>query len=63
MIDAILAMKKTTQLEAEKGVLLAPSAKDLRPWCSERDKGKEHREDKKSEVCSSYCSSLTFTSL
>jgi hypothetical protein len=42
MITAIRATKKTAQLEAEKGVPLAPSAKDLKPWYSERDKGKEH---------------------
>ncbi|KAG1724554.1 hypothetical protein EDB19DRAFT_310075 [Suillus lakei] len=49
MITAIRATKKTTQLETEKGVPLAPSAKDLKPWYSERDKEKEHQEDEKSE--------------
>ncbi|KAG2137931.1 hypothetical protein DEU56DRAFT_736675 [Suillus clintonianus] len=48
-ITAVRATKKTTQLETEKGVPLAPSAKDLNPWYSERDKEKEHQEDEKSE--------------
>ncbi|KAG1810569.1 uncharacterized protein BJ212DRAFT_1377541 [Suillus subaureus] len=46
-ITAIRATKKTAQLETEKGVPLAPSAKDLKPWYSERDKGKEYQEDEK----------------
>lgn len=49
MITSVRATKKTTQLETEKGVPLAPSAKDLNPWYSERDKGKEHEEDEKSK--------------
>jgi hypothetical protein len=49
MITAIRATKKTAQLEAEKGVPLAPSAKDLKPWYSEHDKGNEHQKDEKSE--------------
>lgn len=49
MITAIRATKKTTQSETEKGVPLAPSAKDLKPWYSERDKEKEYPEDEKGE--------------
>jgi len=49
MITAIRATKNTAQSEAEKGVPLAPSAKDLRPWYSERDKEKESAEDEKNE--------------
>jgi hypothetical protein len=49
MITAVRASKKATQLEAEKGVPLAPSAKDLNPWYSERDKGQESQEDEKSK--------------
>lgn len=49
MVTATRATKKTAQLEAEKGVPLAPSAKDLNPWYSERDKGKEYQEDEKSQ--------------
>ena len=33
---AIKATKKVTPAETEKGVPLAPSAKDLKPWYSER---------------------------
>ena len=33
---AIKATKKVTPAETEKGVALAPSAKDLKPWYSER---------------------------
>ncbi|EGN94232.1 hypothetical protein SERLA73DRAFT_188867 [Serpula lacrymans var. lacrymans S7.3] len=43
------ASKKTeAQLEAEKGVPLAPSAKDLKPWYSERshERNKEPEEEK-----------------
>ncbi|KAG1764336.1 hypothetical protein EDD22DRAFT_883923 [Suillus occidentalis] len=47
MITSVRASKKATQLEAEKGVPLAPSAKDLNPWYSERDKGQESQEDEK----------------
>jgi hypothetical protein len=49
MITAVRATKKATQLEAEKGVPLAPSAKDLKPWYSECDKGDECQEDEKSK--------------
>lgn len=49
MITSVRASKKATQLEAEKGVPLAPSAKDLNPWYSERDKGQESQEDEKSK--------------
>jgi len=49
MITAIRATKKNTQLETERGVPLAPSAKDLRPWYSERDKEKEYPENEKNE--------------
>ncbi|KAG2072922.1 hypothetical protein BDR04DRAFT_1116631 [Suillus decipiens] len=38
--------KKTAQLKTEQGVPLAPSHKDIKPWYSERDKGKEHQEEK-----------------
>jgi len=48
-ITAIRATKKTTQPETERGVPLAPSAKDLRPWYSERDKEKEYPENEKNE--------------
>ncbi|KAG2028906.1 hypothetical protein BDR03DRAFT_1096357 [Suillus americanus] len=50
MVTAIRATKKTAQLEAEKGVPLAPSAKDLNPWYSERDKGKEYQEDENRQL-------------
>ncbi|KAG2097977.1 uncharacterized protein F5147DRAFT_656215 [Suillus discolor] len=43
MITSIRATKKTAQLETEKVV------KDLNPWYSERDKGKEYPQDEKSE--------------
>ena len=33
---AIKATKKVIPAETEKGVALAPSAKDLKPWYSER---------------------------
>ncbi|KAF8168567.1 hypothetical protein B0H34DRAFT_793148 [Crassisporium funariophilum] len=36
MIAAIKATKKVTLAETEKGVPLGPSAKDLKPWYSER---------------------------
>jgi hypothetical protein len=49
MITAIRATKKTMQPETERGVPLAPSTKDLRPWYSERDKEKEYPENEKSE--------------
>ncbi|OAX38482.1 hypothetical protein K503DRAFT_691461 [Rhizopogon vinicolor AM-OR11-026] len=49
MITSIRATKKTMPSETERGVPLAPSAKDLRPWYSERDKEKEHPEDEKHE--------------
>ncbi|KZT25480.1 hypothetical protein NEOLEDRAFT_1178276 [Neolentinus lepideus HHB14362 ss-1] len=41
--EAIRKVKKTVPSESEKGFPLAPSAKDLKPWYSEksRDKGKE----------------------
>ncbi|KAI9572530.1 hypothetical protein HD554DRAFT_2066080 [Boletus coccyginus] len=41
MVTAIRATKKTTPSEAEQGVPLAPSAKDLNPWYSDkaRDRG------------------------
>ena len=35
---AIKATKKVTPAETEKGVPLAPSAKDLKPWYSERNR-------------------------
>ncbi|KAG5641564.1 hypothetical protein DXG03_004777 [Asterophora parasitica] len=37
---AIRATKKTEPVETEKGVPLAPSAKDLKPWYSERNSDK-----------------------
>ena len=41
MVTAVRATKKTTPSEAEQGVPLAPSAKDLNPWYSDkaRDRG------------------------
>ena len=33
---AIKATKKVTPAETEKGIPLAPLAKDLKPWYSER---------------------------
>ena len=36
LMAAIKATKKVTPAETEKGVPLAPLAKDLRPWYSER---------------------------
>jgi len=36
LMAAIKATKKVTPAETEKGVALAPSAKDLKPWYSER---------------------------
>ncbi|KDQ52245.1 hypothetical protein JAAARDRAFT_50362 [Jaapia argillacea MUCL 33604] len=49
MSQALKLVKKSTTLEAEKGVPLAPSAKDLKPWYSERDKepGKGLSEDRR----------------
>ncbi|KIJ58763.1 hypothetical protein HYDPIDRAFT_99381 [Hydnomerulius pinastri MD-312] len=38
MITAVRASKKTTPLETEKGVPLAPSAKDLNPWYSDKNR-------------------------
>ncbi|KAF9561499.1 hypothetical protein CPC08DRAFT_722735 [Agrocybe pediades] len=48
MVAAIKVPKKGSA-ETEKGVPLAPSAKDLKPWYSERtkDKGEEVEDDKK----------------
>lgn len=36
MVTAIRATAKTTPSETEKGVPLAPSAKDLNPWYSDK---------------------------
>lgn len=51
MVTATRATKKTAPSEAEKGVPLAPSAKDLNPWYSNKaiDRGQtaEDQEDKK----------------
>lgn len=51
MITAVRATKKTTPSEAEKGVPLAPSAKDLNPWYSDKTRDRsqtaEDREDEK----------------
>ncbi|KAH0838826.1 hypothetical protein J3R83DRAFT_7233 [Lanmaoa asiatica] len=51
MVTAIRSTKKTTTTEAEKGVPLAPSAKDLNPWYSDkaRDRGQisEDQEDER----------------
>ncbi|KAF8439307.1 hypothetical protein L210DRAFT_3480679 [Boletus edulis BED1] len=50
MVTAMRATKKTSPSEAEKGVPLAPSAKDLNPWYSDkaRDRG-QLVEDEKDE--------------
>lgn len=50
MITATRATKKTVPSEAEKGHPLAPSAKDLNPWYSDkaRDRG-QMAEDEKDE--------------
>ena len=50
MVTAIRATKKTAPSEAEKGVALAPSAKDLNPWYSDKvgDRG-QTAEDQKDE--------------
>ena len=49
---AIKATKKATPAETEKGVPLAPSAKDLKPWYSERTREPaEEVEDEKRCVC------------
>jgi len=47
---AIKATKKVTPAEAERGVPLAPSAKDLKPWYSGRTReqpAEEEMEDEK----------------
>ena len=41
MITAVRASKKTAPSEAEKGVALAPSAKDLNPWYSDRTRDRD----------------------
>lgn len=47
MVAAVKVAKKTTA-ETEKGFALAPSAKDLKPWYSERAKNEpEEIEDEK----------------
>ena len=49
---AIKATKKVTPAETEQGVPLAPSAKDLKPWYSERTREPtEQVEDEKRCVC------------
>ncbi|KAG6865040.1 hypothetical protein C0991_005533 [Blastosporella zonata] len=42
---AIRATKKVEPAETEKGVPLAPSAKDLKPWYSERSRDKDGAEE------------------
>ena len=46
---AIKATMKVTPAETEKGVPLAPSAKDLKPWYSERtqEKPAEEQDEKR----------------
>ncbi|KAF9221235.1 hypothetical protein BS17DRAFT_797239 [Gyrodon lividus] len=41
MMTAVRASKKTAPSEAEKGVPLAPSAKDLNPWYSDKTKDRD----------------------
>ncbi|PPQ98091.1 hypothetical protein CVT26_003261 [Gymnopilus dilepis] len=43
MALAAKVSKKKTPVEAEKGVALAPSAKDLNPWYSEKSKNKDSK--------------------
>jgi hypothetical protein len=53
-LAAIKATKKATPDESEKGVPLAPSAKDLKPWYSERTREQpavEEVQDEKRCVC------------
>ncbi|KIK22259.1 hypothetical protein PISMIDRAFT_508216, partial [Pisolithus microcarpus 441] len=42
---AARASKKTTQSEVEKGVALAPSAKDLNPWYTDKRASKQTEEE------------------
>lgn len=57
MVTAIRATKKTAPSEAEKGIALAPSAKDLNPWYSDkaRDRGQiaEDEQDERRSVIGS----------
>lgn len=49
---AIKATKKVTPAETEKGIPLAPSAKDLKPWYSEGAREPvEEVQDEKRYVC------------
>ncbi|KAI5992150.1 hypothetical protein EDD15DRAFT_2388324 [Pisolithus albus] len=45
LMIAARASKKTTQSEVEKGVALAPSAKDLSPWYTDKRAGKQTEEE------------------
>ena len=51
---AIKATKKVTPAETEKGVPLAPSAKDLKPWYSERTREQPAEEVQDEKRCVSY---------
>ncbi|KAF9455945.1 hypothetical protein BDZ94DRAFT_1178865 [Collybia nuda] len=53
---AIKATKKVDPAETEKGVPLAPSAKDLKPWYSERNKEmlEETADERRLGVCFAY---------
>ncbi|KAG9310423.1 hypothetical protein JVU11DRAFT_9562 [Chiua virens] len=58
MMTASRATKKTAPSEAEKGVPLAPSAKDLNPWYSDKARDRGHpaddQEDEKRQVIYTY---------
>lgn len=63
-MTAIRATKKTAPSEAEKGVPLAPSAKDLNPWYSDkaRDRGQikeDQEDDRRQVVCHTHNRLLT----
>jgi hypothetical protein len=51
LMAAIKATKKVTPDETEKGVPLAPSAKDLKPWYSERTREQPAEEVQDEKRC------------
>ena len=51
IMAAIKATKKVTPAETEKGVPLAPSAKDLKPWYSERTREQPAEEVQDEKRC------------
>lgn len=50
-LSAVISSKKKPEpVETDKGVPLAPSAKDLKPWYSQRDHDDEQEIDHKAEA-------------